>query len=193
MEKIYVGRSVFEMDHTAKEKLEAYLRDLKESVLLYNAEIDVYEDIESRIEERLSMIKSERIITEEDIDILEWEIGNLDEIFAEEKKKSSENSGFRPLRRNSEKGKFLGVCYGLGKSMDIEPIWIRATLILFTFWIPLITIPGYVIAALAMPEESKVHLTGGALNKGHSKIESGIRKFFDMLYNFGKKVINALK
>lgn len=36
MEKIYVGHSVFEMDTQAKDKLESYLKDLKEYVLSHD-------------------------------------------------------------------------------------------------------------------------------------------------------------
>ena len=197
MEKIYVGHSVFEMESTAQKKLESYLKNLKEYVLSHDVGVDIYEDIESRIEERLSSIKSDRIITESDIDTLISEIGKPEEIFASDTtKKGFTSPKFREIFRNPRKGKFLGVCYGIGKAFRVEPIWIRLLFIILFIGMPFFMVIAYVIAALIMkeePENMPDTINGEASKDSYAKVENGIRRFFDMLYKFGEKVVNALK
>jgi hypothetical protein len=104
MEKIYVGHSVFEMESTARMKLEAYLKDLKEYVLTHDVGVDVYEDIESRIEERLSSLLINQPITLADIDTLAAEIGKPEEIFVVDTiKKGFTPPKFREIYRNPRK------------------------------------------------------------------------------------------
>ncbi len=197
MEKIYVGHSVFEMESPAQKKLESYLKDLKEYVLSHDVGVDIYEDIESRIEERLASIKSDRTITESDIDTLISEIGKPEEIFASDTtKKGFTPPKFREIYRNPRKGKFLGVCYGIGKAFHIEPIWIRLLFIILFIGMPFFMVIAYVVAALIMKEEPEnmPDIIGGDTSKdSYAKVENGIRRFFDMLYKFGEKVVNALK
>ncbi len=101
------------------------------------------------------------------------------------------------ISRNPRKGKFLGVCYGLGKAYDVEPLWIRLGLIIFAFWMPFLAIVAYVVAALIIPEESEVLPSvpgvGDPTKNTTTKVEKGLKQFFDMLYKFGEKVVNALK
>lgn len=197
MEKIYVGHSVFEMDDIAQQKLEIYLKNLKEYILMHNGGVDVYEDIESRIEERLLNLQLNQVITIADIDFLTTEIGKPEEIFASDAtKKASAPPKFREIYRNPRKGKFLGVCYGIGKAFNIEPIWIRVVFIILFFGMPFLMIVVYVVAALIMKEEP-MNPPGSLEENGsggnYIRVENSIKRFFDMLYKFGEKVINALK
>jgi phage shock protein PspC (stress-responsive transcriptional regulator) len=88
------------------------------------------------------------------------------------------------------------VCYGIGKAFNIEPIWIRLLFIILFFAMPFFVVVAYVVAALVMKEEP-INLPTSPRESGsdgsYTKVENGIKRFFDMLYRFGEKVINALK
>lgn len=197
MEKIHVGHTIFEMEAPARERLESYLSALKNYVISHDAEIDVYEDIESRIEERLDRIRSERAIVDADIVALVTEMGTPEDIFGtSEESREAPRPPFERVYRDSRRGKIFGVCYGLGRAYGIEPIWIRLALLVLTFWIFYITVPLYVIAAIVMKDDP-----GGALAssvpeppaRGWERLERAVRSVFEMLYRLFEKLLNVLK
>lgn len=61
---------------------------------------------------------------------------------------------------------------------------------------PFFMVVAYVIAALIMKEEPENlanTMSTGVPKDSYNKVENSIKRFFDMLYNFGEKVVNALK
>jgi phage shock protein PspC (stress-responsive transcriptional regulator) len=198
MEKIHVGRTIFEMETDAKSRLSAYLAQLKDYVIVHDAEIDVYEDIESRIEERLDRIRQDRPITDADIAGLIAEIGSPEAIFGttENDTGSATKPPYEKIYRNSRRGKIFGVCYGLGQAYSIEPIWIRLALIALTFLVFYVTIPVYVIAAIVMKDDPEGTLAPKAPEppaRGFERLERAVRSVFEMLYRLFDKIIKALK
>jgi phage shock protein PspC (stress-responsive transcriptional regulator) len=109
---------------------------------------------------------------------------------------SSESFTFSRYSRNPRKGKFLGVCYGLGQAFHIEPIWIRLVFIALFFPLPFVMVIVYVLAALIMKEESQVApviIPESPSQSSFEKVEKLIKKFFEVLYTFAEKAVNALR
>jgi signal recognition particle GTPase len=58
MEKIFVSKNIFELkDSLSKTTLEQYLERFKKYVLENDVDLDIYEDLKDRIEEKLIEIK----------------------------------------------------------------------------------------------------------------------------------------
>lgn len=59
MEKIFVSKNIFELkDSAAKIALEEYLERFKKYVLESDVDLEIYEDLKDRIEEKLVEIKA---------------------------------------------------------------------------------------------------------------------------------------
>lgn len=193
MKKIYIGRSVIEMNTEAAEKLQTYLDELKQALLKSEEEVEIFEDIESRIEERLLIIKQTRPISEADIDTICLEIGKPEEIFTSESEKTQSSSPIWPVYRNASEWKFLWVCSGLGKALHIEPIWIRIIFIISALGTFFTSIIFYVVLALIMPEEPQSIYKKGTIWKKANGLQGVLQRFFQMLHNFGESIIQSLK
>jgi phage shock protein C len=44
--------------------------------------------------------------------------------------------------------KFLGVCAGLARWMDVDPLLVRVTMVLLTVFVSAVVIPAYLLTAL---------------------------------------------
>jgi phage shock protein C len=122
------------------------------------------------------------------------EIWEPNEILSEEKEKKDKSFNFtmpkfEKFYKNSKKWKFLWVCYGLWKSLDIEPIWVRIFFIILFFIIYIYAIILYVLLAIILPEEVK----SSKKEINYLWLEWAIKKFFHLLYQFWQKIISILK
>lgn len=59
-----------------------------------------------------------------------------------------------PLRKDKRRGKLAGVCAGLARRLDIEPIWVRLAVLGSLMFGPF-AIFGYVLAALVMDRDDE--------------------------------------
>lgn len=197
MPNVYIGQSVFETDPMTKQKFESYLKDLKQYAHTHDIAVATYDSIQSRMEAKLISVTTYRPLTENDIDALISEMGKPEGLFmSAPAKQASEAVKSDQFYRNPHKGKFLGVCYGLGQAFHIEPIWIRLAFIALFIPLPFVMVLVYVLAALVMKEESEdpPMITNESPSKSaYETVEKGIKKFFETLYKFGEKVMNALK
>lgn len=196
MEKIYVNKNIFELKNLkTKVALEDYLERFKKYVLENDVDLEIYEDLKDRIEEKLQEIK-EKIweIDKKSIESLIKEIWEPEEILSEEKEKKNKSFNFNMPKfekfyKNSKRWKFLWVCYGIWKSLDIEPIWVRIFFIILLFIINIFAIILYVLLALVLPDEAE----NGKIELNYSWLEWAIRRFFNLLYKLGEKIISILK
>lgn len=185
MEKIYLSKNIFELKNSeTKATLEKYLEEFKKYVLENDVDLEIYEDLKDRIEEKLFEIKDKNWeIDKKSVESLIKEIWKPEEIFSVEKEKKDKwfnftMPKFEKFYKNSKEWKFLWVCYGLGKSLDIEPVWIRIFFIILFFFANLFTIILYVLLALVLPDEAEKWKT----DINYSWLEWAIRRFFHLLY-----------
>lgn len=59
-----------------------------------------------------------------------------------------------PLRKDKQRGKLAGVCAGLARRLDIEPIWVRLAVLGSLMFGPF-AIFGYVLAAVVMDRDDE--------------------------------------
>lgn len=193
MPKIYIGKTIFEMNRSSKNLLEVYLKDLKHFVLENDVDIEVYEDIKYRLEEKLKeMMALDGEIKKDSIEKLIQELWKPKEIFDDEKRKTNELPKLKKLYKNSKKWKILWVCYGIWQSLGIQALRIRITFIFLFLIFHFIALLLYIVLAVVMPDEANIS-DEEKLVFDTSSIEWIIKTFFHILYNLWKKIINALK
>ena len=145
VKKCSISGVAFTMDTDAYEALEAYLDSLKKTYKDTADGAEIVADIEARIAELiLSAQDNTRIVEQPLILNIIQQMGSAEDI--------SEQSADRDLQcdtpriprrlyRDTENAKLGGVCAGIGKYFDIDPVWVRLGLflpLLFTCfgWIP---------------------------------------------------------
>ncbi len=196
MEKIFISKNIFELKNSeTKSILEKYLEEIKKYVLENDVDLEIYEDLKGRIEEKLVEIREkEWEINKNYIKSMIKEIWNPDEIFSVEKDKKEKWFNFKipkfeKFYKYSKEWKILWVCYWLWKTLGIEPIWIRIFFIILFMFATIFSIILYIVLALILPDKSekwKVEINS-------SWLEWIIKRFFVFLYEIWQKVISFLK
>ena len=134
VKKCSISGVAFTMDADAYEALETYLESLKTTYKDTADGAEIVADIEARIAELiLSAQDNTRIVEKPLILNIIRQMGSAEDI--------SRESVDRDLYRDTENAKLGGVCAGIGKYFDIDPVWVRLGLflpLLFTCfgWIP---------------------------------------------------------
>lgn len=180
------------MEKDSKDLLELYINSLKEYVITNSIDIDVYEDIKVRIEEKLHNILSiKSLISKEDVEQIIKQLGKPEEIFSSEwQKKSFSFPKFSKLYRDSKNWKILWVCYGLAKANDLEALRVRLAFIFVWLFFPASTIIVYIILAILLPD--RVDVVNNLFEKDNS-IDGVIQRLFNAMKRLFQKVIEALK
>ncbi len=133
VKKCSLSGVAFTMDTDAYETIEAYLSTLRKT---YGESADgeeIIADIEARIAELiLSTHSSERVVEKPLIDNIIRMMGSAEDISsssenegASSKQKQSEPRIPRRLYRDTESAKLGGVCSGMARYFDIDPVWVR--------------------------------------------------------------------
>ena len=143
VKKCSISGVAFTMDADAYEALETYLESLKTTYKDTADGAEIVADIEARIAELiLSAQDSTRVVEKPLILNIIRQMGTAEDISEEEPGRSPEEPRIpRRLYRDTENAKLGGVCAGIGKYFDIDPVWVRLGLflpLLFTCfgWIP---------------------------------------------------------
>lgn len=140
----------FTMDTDAFETLQHYLDSLKNAYKDTSEGAEIVADIEARIAELiLSTQDNARVVEKPLIDNIIRQMGSPEDISDDytETTPGGEPRIPRRLYRDTENGKLGGVCAGIGKYFDIDPVWVRLTLfaplvfsvfgwIPFLYWMP---------------------------------------------------------
>lgn len=136
----------FTLDTDAYQALRTYLDTLCETYAQTADGKEIVADIEARIAELiLTAQENTRVVEKPLIDDILRQMGSAEQIGGDSDEKAG--SGDTPriprrLYRDAQHAKLGGVCAGLGRYFDVDPVWIRLgiflPLILSTFrWIPL--------------------------------------------------------
>lgn len=137
----------FTMDVEAYKELNAYLESLKKSYKELPEGAEIVADIEARIAELiLSTQDTGRVVELPLVKNIIAQMGTADELAAEQEenapKHTTSERNPRRLYRDTENAKLGGVCAGIGKYFDVDPVWIRVMLFLPVLlscfgWVPL--------------------------------------------------------
>ncbi len=147
VKKCSLSGIAFTMDVEAYNELNTYLDSLKKSYKELPEGAEIVADIEARIAELiLTTQDTNRVVELPLVRNIIAQMGTADELAAEQDenapKHTTSERNPRRLYRDTENAKLGGVCAGIGKYFDADPVWIRAILflplLLICFgWIPL--------------------------------------------------------
>ena len=145
VKKCSIAGVAFTMDTDAYQELEAYLESLKKTYKETPDGAEIVADIEARTAELiLSAQDNTRIVEKPLILNIIRQMGSAEDISRESVDRDLHCDTPRiprRLYRDTENAKLGGVCAGIGKYFDIDPVWVRLGLflpLLFTCfgWIP---------------------------------------------------------
>lgn len=129
VKKCSISGVAFTLDTDAYDALESYLNRLKKTYKDTPDGTEIVADIEARIAELiLSTQAGERVVEKPLIDNIILQLGSPEDITGEDPDsdlRSEEPRIPRRLYRDTENAKLGGVCAGIGKYFDIDPVWIR--------------------------------------------------------------------
>lgn len=134
IKKCSISGVAFTMDIDAYEALEAYLESLKENYRHTPDGTEIVADIEARIAELiLSAQDNTRVVEKTLMMNIIAQMGSAEDISDESSDRDLQYETPRiprRLYRDTENAKLGGVCAGIGKYFDIDPVWVRLTLFL---------------------------------------------------------------
>ncbi|WP_295937233.1 PspC domain-containing protein [uncultured Alistipes sp.] len=144
VKKCSISGVAFTLDADAYQELATYLESLKKTYKENPDGGEIIADIEARIAELiLSAQDTSRIVEKPLILNIIRQMGTAEDISEENagKKHSEEPRIPRRLYRDTENAKLGGVCAGIGKYFDVDPVWVRLCLFLpllltALHWIP---------------------------------------------------------
>lgn len=133
IKKCSISGVAFSLDEEAYKTLEAYLESLRESYGETADGREIVADIEARIAELiLSTQEGDRVVQKPLIDNIIAQMGSARDISEESSEEgvAGAASGKEPriprrLYRDTANAKLGGVCAGIGKYFDIDPVWVR--------------------------------------------------------------------
>lgn len=138
IKKCSISGVAFTLDEEAYKTLEAYLDSLRASYGETADGKEIVADIEARIAELiLTTQEGDRVVQKPLIDNIIAQMGSARDISEESSEEGSagESSPKEPriprrLYRDTANAKLGGVCAGIGKYFDIDPVWVRLTMFL---------------------------------------------------------------
>ena len=143
VKKCSISGVAFTMDTDAYLELESYLDSLRKTYKDNPDGTEIVADIEARIAELiLSAQDSIRVVEKPLILNIIRQMGSVEDISEERAGDRAEEPRIpRRLYRDTENAKLGGVCAGIGKYFDVDPVWIRLGMFLpillsFLHWIP---------------------------------------------------------
>ena len=156
VKKCSISGVAFTLDADAYEELAAYLESLKRSYKDSADGAEIVADIEARIAELiLSAQDNARIVEKPLIENIIRQMGSAEDISetADADLHSDTPRIPRRLYRDTENAKLGGVCAGIGKYFDVDPVWIRLGMFLpillsFLHWIPFMDWTGSMMGNL---------------------------------------------
>lgn len=202
---ITISGMLFSLEEQAFDKLENYLKSLKQYFENEEGGAEIVNDIEARIAELFEAKLNDKkdVISLEDVaDVIAlmgqpWEMVEEEEEEEEEKSNSRESSRkwanreSRKIFRNPDDAVLGGVCSGLGAYLNIDPVWIRLffALVFLTYGTGLLL---YIILWIAIPEAQttadKLRMKGKPVNV--SNIEESFKKGAENIRNGINDLVN---
>lgn len=146
VKKCSISGIAFTMEVDAYKTLNEYIETLKSTYRDEKDGDEIIADIEARIAELiLNTQDNGRVVEKPLIDNIIAQLGSAEAINEEsdtdESKKNSEPRIPRRLYRDMENARLGGVCAGIARYYDVDPVWIRLLvfsplLLMFLSWIP---------------------------------------------------------
>lgn len=146
VKKCSISGVAFTLDADAYEALETYLASLKKSYRDTTDGAEIVADIEARIAELiLSAQDNARVVERPLVEHIIEQMGSPEDILGEDPDADLRHDTPRiprRLYRDTENAKLGGVCAGIGKYFDVDPVWIRLGIFLPLFlligvgWVP---------------------------------------------------------
>ena len=154
--KCSISGVAFTMDADAYQELENYLDSLKKTYKDTPDGAEIVADIEARIAELILTTQDNTRVVEKPLILnIIHQMGSVEDISEEssDKKAPEEPRIPRRLYRDTENAKLGGVCAGIGKYFDVDPVWIRLGMFLpillsFLHWIPFMDWTGSMMGNL---------------------------------------------
>ena len=156
VKKCSISGVAFTMDADAYQELENYLDCLKKTYKDTPDGAEIVADIEARIAELILTTQDNTRVVEKPLILnIIHQMGSVEDISEEssDKKAPEEPRIPRRLYRDTENAKLGGVCAGIGKYFDVDPVWIRLGMFLpillsFLHWIPFMDWTGSMMGNL---------------------------------------------
>ena len=156
VKKCSISGVAFTMDADAYQELENYLDSLKKTYKDTPDGAEIVADIEARIAELILTTQDNTRVVEKPLILnIIHQMGSVEDISEEssDKKAPEEPRIPRRLYRDTENAKLGGVCAGIGKYFDVDPVWIRLGMFLpillsFLHWIPFMDWTGSMMGNL---------------------------------------------
>ncbi|WP_418981860.1 PspC domain-containing protein [Alistipes sp.] len=144
VKKCSISGVAFTLDTDAYEALEAYLESLKKAYKESADGAEIVADIEARIAELiLSAQDNARVVEKPLVMNIIRQLGTAEDIVENADADLQHDTPRIPRRlyRDMENAKLGGVCAGIGKYFDVDPVWVRLVLFLpfllsWFGWIP---------------------------------------------------------
>lgn len=185
---VNISGIVFHIDEDAYEKLGIYLASVKAHLRDEDGTEEILSDIENRIAEmfqqKLNLSKTVIILSDvEDVIAQLGEPEQFEDDHEDDRKKKNysnktyQERGSRRLYRDTDDKFIAGVAGGIAAFFGIDPTWIRAAFIIFTFFYgfgPLLYIIMWIIVPRARTTAERLEMRGERVNL--SNIEKSIRE-----------------
>ncbi len=134
VKKCSLSGIAFTMDVEAYNELHAYLETLKKNYKESADGAEIVADIEARIAELiLSTQDTGRVVELPLVKNIIAQMGTPEDIAGDEESEprhTASERNPRRLYRDTENAKLGGVCAGIGKYFDVDPVWVRVALFL---------------------------------------------------------------
>jgi phage shock protein PspC (stress-responsive transcriptional regulator) len=177
--QITIAGTLFTIEDDAYHTLDQYLQSIKKYFSTYSDHIEIEQDIEARIAERLLEFASstQTIVTIEAVTQVISAMGTVEDFAkasgdAEDRKSEGEHEtshqdGMKRLYRNPDDVVIAGVASGIGVYFGIDPLIIRILFVVLAFITSGAMIVVYVILALIIPKAEtatdKIQMKGGPM------------------------------
>lgn len=198
---------VFHIDEDAYERLNLYLARIRENLSSEDGTDEILSDIESRIAEMFQekITAAKTVITLSDVQDVVEQLGEPEQ-FDESEEPSEKTRKGRSYNEKTEKRLFrdpddkylAGVAGGLGAFFNLDPVWIRAAFVVFTFvygFGPLLYIILWIVVPKATTTAERLEMRGEKVNI--SNIEKSIREELneikDNLKEFSRETRDSFK
>ncbi len=130
--QISIAKTLFTIEEDAYDALNAYLESLKRHFESTEGKDEIISDIETRIAEELVASK-ENPVTLATVEKIMAQMGSADDLNDDEASpKSQPLVRGKKLYRDSEDKIISGLCAGLAKYFDIDPLWVRLAFVVGT-------------------------------------------------------------
>ena len=207
-ESVSIGRKGFVCEQDAFEILKAYLKRAEKSLHSDPDKTEILQDLESALAGHLMQLTGDLVVdtqtAKKAVEIMgEVESSNtIDNGQEEESEDFSEDSlGYRisslfkkPIYKDRNKAIIMGVCSGIAKTLETDPLWIRIIFITFALVTNGFGVLVYIILAVIMKdsEENKQKSASEVIVEVKDKLQSSIssarRPYENLLYRFFRSI-----